>query len=530
MPTPILRVSAGLALLLSAFMPQGVQAQEQAADTLNALQASLRHVEGRAEVQGVVNNGFTPLWMAANRYGLSCVEGNYGLLRGGVFHDTRHDVARRWRIGYGLDIAFTIRRKDHFKFYIQQAYADFEYKKVRLSVGSKERPAQLKNNELSSGAQTLGINARPIPEVRIELPEYLRLWSWGAVKGHFGYGMMTDGKFQRSHVAPGVHYARHAFYHSKAAYVRLGNEARFPLTFEGGLEMACEFGGTIYNPLGSTLPEIKMPSGIKEFFKAIYGGGSDATDGVYSNAGGNTVGSWLLSLKYHGKGWDVRAYYDRFFEDHSQMFPLIASRLDDGKYASGPLPGSSTGKGYGYRDGLWGIEVTLPRNPAVTSVVYEHVSTAGQSGPIYHDHTAALPDQVSAADNFYNHNLYQGWQHWGQAIGNPLFLSPLYNGDSGSLEFTANRFRANHFGLSGDPLPTLHYRALLSYITSWGTYNMPFDAPRHAASFLLEARWSPEKLGRLCTKGWSLQGAFAFDRGSLTGNNTGFQLSLRKKF
>lgn len=60
----------------------------------------------------------------------------------------------------------------------------------------------------------------------------------------------------------------------------------------------------------------------------------------------------------------------------------------------------------------------------VTTLVYEFLRTTDQSGAIYHDHTEAIPDQISARDNYYNHGLYTGWQHWGQAIGNPLFTSP----------------------------------------------------------------------------------------------------------
>ena len=26
-------------------------------------------------------------------------------------------------------------------------------------------------------------------------------------------------------------------------------------------------------------------------------------------------------------------------------------------------------------------------------------------------------EQISAKDNYYNHYLYQGWQHWGMGIG-----------------------------------------------------------------------------------------------------------------
>lgn len=77
---------------------------------------------------------------------------------------------------------------------------------------------------------------------------------------------------------------------------------------------------------------------------------------------------------------------------------------------------------YGWLDGMVGIEATLPKNRFVDHIVYEFVKTTYQSGPIYHDHTPEIKDQISGQDNYYNHNMYAGWQHWGQALGNPYLF------------------------------------------------------------------------------------------------------------
>lgn len=457
--------------------------------------------------QSTISDGYSPLWLNANRYGLSSVEGKNGYLRAGLFKNTCNRETR-WNVGYGLDLALPY----HFtsKFVVQQLYVDVDYRKVRLSLGSKERTMMMKNNWLSSGSQTFGINARPIPEVRIELPDYISISgkkNWLAIKGHFGYGMMTDGIWQERYVDDGYHYAKRALYHSKAGYLRLGNEELFPLVFEGGLEMACQFGGTIYNPLGregTFQNKIEMGTGFKDFINAIFGGGNDVTDDVYANAAGNTVGSWLFALSYKLDKWKIRAYYDHFFEDHSMMFFE-----------------------YGWKDGLWGLELTLPSNRWVDAVVYEFMNTTYQSGPVYHDSNETIGDQISGKDDYYNHNLYQGWQHWGQAIGNPLFHSPLYQND-GTLYFSGNRFKAHHIGLSGRPMSTLGYRILYSYMTNWGTYAVPAVDRRFCSSFLGEICYSPERWGKLNMRGWNLSAAFALDRGKEIGNNTGFQMTLRK--
>lgn len=182
---------------------------------------------------------------------------------------------------------------------------------------------------------------------------------------------------------------------------------------------------------------------------------------------------------------------------------------------------------YGWLDGMVGFEIKLPQNRFVSDVVYEYLKTTYQSGPLYHDHTEAIPDQISAGDNYYNHNLYCGWQHWGQAIGNPLFSSPLYN-HTADLTFTSNRFKSHHLAIAGQPLPFLSYRMFYSHQRSLGTYNTPFYRAHTSHDLLLDVTWSPERLGKLRTSGLHVGAAFAFDRGSLIGNNTGFQLTISK--
>ncbi len=455
-------------------------------------------------MQATFSGEASPLWLNANKYGLSSTDGNNGYARFSAIRSTDIDSAYNWKIGYGVDLALAYNFTNSFT--VQQLYADIQYKKVRLSIGSKERPANLKNPQLSSGSQTLGTNARPIPEVRFEIPDYISLTgksNWIGIKGHFGYGIFTDGNWRKNYVKPGSNYAKNILYHSKAGFMRIGNEDKFPLVFEGGIEMACQFGGTIYNYYGDG-KNLAMGTSLKDFVQAIYSGGGDPTDGIYTNAVGNTVGSWLFSLSYTLNDWKIRAYYDHFFEDHSQLFFQ-----------------------YGWKDALIGVELTLPSNPIVGSFVYEHIGTRDQSGPLYHDHTDAIPDQISAGDNYYNHGIYTSWTHWGQAIGNPLYMSPLYN-KNGSLFISNNRFIGHHFGIMGSPASDLDYRLLYTYTSNWGTYGAPYDEIKYGNSFLCELTYHPAKIGKFNTNGWKAKAAFALDRGKQTGTNTGFQLTISK--
>lgn len=477
----------------------------------NALQRAGRHIEYNVETQITTSKGNTPLWLTANRNGLSSIETQNGYLRAKVQHNAETDSLSKWRIGYGVDIAAAYNYSS--KAFIQQLYADVDYKLVRITLGAKNQPMAFKNAQLSSGSQTFGINARAVPTLRFELPEYWNISGKAdiaAIRGFISYGMLTDGKFQQDYIGnnTAAHYAKNVLLHTKACYFRLGNQRKFPLQFEGGIEMATQFGGTAYNSLtwnGINTGPLKLKNGIKEFINATFGGGGDTTDSEgYANSTGNMLGSWLARLTWQANDWSLGIYYDHFFEDHSQMFLQ-----------------------YGWLDGMVGIEAHLPKNRFVDNLVYEYVKTTYQSGAVYHDKNADMPDQISGVDNYYNHNLYAGWQHWGQAMGNVFFTSPLYNHNA-DFTFASNRFKAHHIGLTGSPSNVLHYRLLYSHIRSLGSYATPFDHTKTNHSIMLELSYLPTHIGKLDTRGWGFKAAFAMDRGDLLNDNTGLQFTITK--
>jgi hypothetical protein len=169
---------------------------------------------------------------------------------------------------------------------------------------------------------------------------------------------------------------------------------------------------------------------------------------------------------------------------------------------------------------LLGVEMQLKNLDWLNRIVVEYIYTKYQSGPVYHDRTPAFSDHIGGNDNYYNHYIFTGWQHWGQVMGNPLYRSPLYNTD-GSIRVADNRFVAWHLGLSGQPLSPLHYRLLATYQTGYGTYDNPFTGRQYNLSLLAEASW------QFC-KGWQVRGALAMDKGKLLGDNYGAQLTIIK--
>lgn len=184
------------------------------------------------------------------------------LFASGLVRPLSLDSARRWGIGYGADVAVPLHYTSHVV--VQQAFVEAPWLHGVLSVGAKEYPLELKNQTLSSGSQTLGINARPVPQVRLALPEYWTIPAFGRwlqLKGHVAFGMMTDDNWQKDFTHCRTKYAEHVLYHSKAGFLRIGNEDRFcPWSLELGLEMAAEFGGNVYHR-GANGEMVQIPYG-----------------------------------------------------------------------------------------------------------------------------------------------------------------------------------------------------------------------------------------------------------------------------
>ncbi len=476
----------------------------------------------KVEMQGSFSDGNTPLWLNANRYGLSSLEKNNGYLRRAVSRPLNADSARRWGIGYGIDIAAATHYTS--KAVLQQAYMEARWLHGTLTVGEKEFPMELKNNRLSSGSQTLGVNARPVPQVRVALPDYWTipaLGRWLSVKGHVAYGIFTDDDWQKDFTKQHSRFTEHALYHSKAGYLMIGKPyAFYPLYLEVGLEMAAQFGGTSYHIGNDGKPVgVKAGHGLKDFYNAFIPGGQDATDGAYGNIEGNQLGSWVGRLTYDADTWKAAIYYDHYFEDHSQMFFLDYDGYGEGsEYMQKKKHKFFL---YSLKDIMLGGEVNIKQGRWLRSIVLEYLYTKYQSGPVYHDRTSNIPDHIAGRDNYYNHNNYTGWQHWGQVMGNPLYRSPIYN-DNGQIRVEDNRFVAWHLGLEGEPADRLDYRVLASWQRGYGTYDKPYTPkPRHNGSFMVEAAYHfPHE--------WVVKGSYGMDFGSILGHNKGLQITIIK--
>ena len=265
-------------------------------------------VNYHVEMQASLSEGNTPLWLNANRYGLSSLQSANGYLMVGVERPVQADSARKWAWGYGADVAVA----HHYTsaVVVQQCYATLRWLKGEVTVGSKEYPMELKNQQLSSGGQTFGINARPVPQVRIALPDYWAvplLGDWVHIKGFVAYGMFTDQRWQHEFTNKEDKYVDGALYHAKAGYLKIGKEdGKHPLSVELGIEMACVFGGTSYlKGADGTMKKIENSSGLRDFWNAFIPSGGEQVETTYRNAEGNQTCSRLRRENYDAPSWKL---------------------------------------------------------------------------------------------------------------------------------------------------------------------------------------------------------------------------------
>lgn len=449
----------------------------------------------------------TPFWLVNNHQGLSSLKKDNGYLRAALFREA--DSTRTWSWRFGVDMAVAAHYESTFN--VQQLYAGVNWRWLSLTIGSKERHAYLGDWRLSSGDLLFSENSRPIPQARLEVENFVAIpgtKGWLAAKGYISLGAFTDTHWLDDYVPATSRVARNVLFHSKGLFFRIGDPKRYQLSFEGGLEMGAQWGGSIrrYDAATGKYSYSKMGHSLRDLWHVIIpASGGDPTDptqgGEIANCYGNHTGQWSAGLNWLPTytEWGVKAYYKHFFEDHSMM------TFD-----------------YPWRDMLLGAEVLIPSNPVISKFVYEYLYSKFQGSSVYWDITDAIHSQISGRDNYYNHSIYNGWQHWGMGIGNPILRSPIYNEDH-EMIFYHNRVIAHHFGLTGSPMAGLDYRALFTYTRSWGTYSNPTRNVVSSFNMLAELTWRPARL-----KGWSGTLSVGADWGKLTGRSSGVMLSISK--
>lgn len=451
------------------------------------------NIETRASFAGGEN---TPFWLVSNIQGLGSPELNNGFVRGDVIKHM--DSGKRFSWGAGADIAVAWNLPENFS--IRQLYGELHYRALWVSIGSRNYFSEYNDRYLSSGDLLFSGNAMAIPQFRIGIKDFTPIWGTKnllSIRGYLAYGAFTDTNWLKRWVSPGTLRPADVLFCSRGLWFRVGDKKKFPLTYDIGIEMGTQFGGKIHK--GQTI--INMPSKLIDWLKAFIplAGNPDTPEDEQTNVQGNMTGEYSMNLSYSpNKDWNIRAYWEHYFEDHSQM------TFEYGVW----------------KDGLWGVELIFPSNPFISKFVYEYICTKDQTGSVLHNWTPEIPEQVSGQDGYFAHYLYGGWQNWGMGIGTPLAISPLYN-RSHELYMYNTRFIAHHIGIEGNPYREVNWRLLLTYSKNWGSYFKPLPNILNNFSGLVEADYYPAIL-----KGGYVKAALAWDKGKLLGNNFGGMITF----
>lgn len=495
-----------LSAIVLAIVPVSLQAQTD--DPLLAF---------RFETVGMTGGGkHAPFWHTSNRQGLPSVENSNGYAHmaalGGVHRPSGFSV------DYGLDLGAGAGLENSL--FIHQLYTDINFRWLGMSVGMKERWSD-KNPSLSTGALTWSGNGKPIPEVRAGIPEFVRiplLGSWFSLKGHIGYGRLTDDDWRREH--GGYQYMNGVLFHSKSAFLRFGDQERFPLQVTLGLEMNNLFGGTRYYV--TTGVQKQYPSNMAAYWTALFPFHHLEQQG---DEDGDNLGSWHLNFDYRLDDWNIGAYYEHFYEDHSSWLGI--------EYKN-DMEGNKDFIFFGFRrnwfDGLFGIEINAPDDfRYFRNAVIEFMNTRGLCGPICHSAACNndgmnVIEEVDGRDGMYNHGIYSSYTHHGYAIGNPVLVSPAYNSYN-SNSFRSNRVQMFHLGIDGGITDNIDYRVLATTTRHWGCYGAPLKEVENITSLMLECSY---RLGGADSWKFTLSGAMDIDSGSMLGNNKGIMLTISK--
>ena len=455
----------------------------------------------RVEAFGSVSTGDnTPFWMLYHNWGMVPLNANNFYIRGGVFH--QQTLNKDWSFNAGLDLAGASPNA-YGSVWVQQLYGELNWKFLRLNIGSKEDYTSLLNPYLSSGDFDLSNNARPLPEIKVSIPNFVLVPYTKVnmyIKGDFAIGRYLDGNWQEKIAQPDFYsYEKNILAHHKSIYFRFGNiETKNRLQFTFGLDHQAQYGGVLYKgnyfwPFGQAeYNVIKQPQGITDLWRVVIAkegsSSSSATDQSYT--AGSSVGAYLFKFDYRLKNKDILSIYKQhFFEDGSGM------AFEN------------------YRDGLYGIEYKTKNKSLLSGAIFEYVYTKNQTGPVHFNldmdsEHKYLISKGNGNDDYYNNIDYvQGRSYFGRTMGTPLFLSPEYNKD-GRLYFTSSRIISYHLGIEGYIIPDLQYRLLATTGQSWGIYYLPFDHVKNGVASELDLMYNFPKI-----EGLSMKLALAFNKG-----------------
>ena len=446
-------------------------------DSVTAGDDTLRY---RMGISALASSGqFAPFWLVSNTNGDVSVSPFSGNLTAGIYKEAVHDE-RWWDYDFGVQLTGRAEYPKTGTGYFNLLYAHVRLFIFDITAGIKPMIYEMQDTALSMGSMVFSGNAHPLPRITVGIDRYVPFpgcYGYFEIKGGLTHAWMTDNV-----------YMKNSYLHHKFAAVRFGG--RLPVNFSYEFHHAAEWGGIspVYGDIGSD---------FRSFTNVLLAHGGGVMRNDQQNAQGNHVGSQQLMLTGKGKGWEVSAYWQNFFEDN---FAFI-------------------GDGQNIRDGLWGVSMKQSRWPFIEGVTYEFMNTTEQSG-WWHDRDGLC---YAGNDSYYQNSVFfNGWNYYYRSMGTPFITSPIYNTD-GTVHTLNSRVRVHHLGVRGD-IYGFKYRLKASYARNYGNDNTRRTLLSHNTALLLE-------VCKHVPQAWGLDFGLrlAADLGNQFGNTFGAQITISKK-
>ena len=383
------------------------------------------------------------------------------------------------------------RASAHETVFFPTLYGAARYGFLQLRVGRKAETIGTVAEGLTSGSLGQSRNATPIPKVVLSTDGYTAVpftEQWVEFKGRYADGLLPDGR-----------YVEDVYLHQKTFYLRAGSPSPVQI-----------YGGLVHNAMwGGTAPDVgRIPQSLNDYARTIVAlsGTEDAPRSSRIYIQGNHLGIIDAGLSAELGAFRMQAYRHFIYEDRDNL-----------KFKSP-------------QDGLLGIGWADTREDRwVDRVVYEHLYTKWQNGPI-----GPQPSNprggYGGRDDYYNHGTYEsGWTLYGRTAGSPL-LTPFPSG-SGGIGIANNRVVGHHLGIAGH-MSMVDYRVLATYTRNYGTYDdreyaleeqgtYRFQPPLEQVSVLLDAQMPWPNRPAL-----TLHAALGVDVGQMYTDSVGAQLRL----
>ena len=451
--------------------PTGLQ------DSVSAGADTLRWMAG---VSAVASGGeYAPFWLTSNRHGDVSASPYSGSLTAGLYKEAVHP-ARWWDYDFAVRLTGRAESPKTGTGYLNLAYAHVRLFVFDITAGIKPMIYETQDTLLSMGSLVFSGNSQPLPRLTIGIDKYVSFpgcYGYFEVKGGLTHAWMADNI-----------YVHHAFLHHKWAAVRFGG--RLPVNFSYEFHHAAQWGGVSpkYGALGSSW---------HSFVNVLFARPGGKMQNDQANAEGNHVGSQQMMLTGKGKGWEVYAYWQNFFEDNFAFLGL----------------------GQNITDGLWGIGFKQSRWPFIEGFTYEFLNTTDQSGP-WHDRDGLC---FAGNDMYYQNGVFvNGWNYFHRSMGTPFITSPMYNTD-GTIYTLNSRVMVHHIGVRGN-IYGFRYLVKASHARNYGNDNTSRALQSTNTALLVQVE-------KHVPQAWGLDFGLrlAADFGSQWGNHFGAQITVIKR-